>query len=184
MVRSYTRRLAPVLLTLLILLSFLLWEAPRALAWDTTVYARNCNPDSGSKYKLFAFNGGDLWCAFRATTNSAGFLETAAFLCNETGKEGCQLSLKMEDGNCNLATSVSSGGTLLVYGNAGYTLETATATSSSANCCAMSPGISNGDCESFFEECREKGIGGLSCMASYVPCRQGGGDADACSGGQ
>ena len=32
-------------------------------AWDTTVYARNCNPDSGGVgYYLYTFNGDDGLC--------------------------------------------------------------------------------------------------------------------------
>ena len=157
----------------------------RAWAWDTTVHVRNCNPDSGGVgYYLYTFNGNDGLCmsGTGSGTEYLPFLDKGSYKCNSNGTGDCKIANTVGDNkwSCAAAKTVSSGGTLLIYGSSGSALTVATSTGSDVNCCTMTPGVNDADCETYFQECQDNGINGIQYYTGYVPCRAGGGTEASC----
>ncbi|MCG8617672.1 MAG: hypothetical protein MI802_15745 [Desulfobacterales bacterium] len=170
---------------LLILIIILLTTTTPAQAWDTTVYARNCDPDSGGVgYYLYTFNGNDSLCmsGTGSGTDYISFLETGDYNCNSNGTGNCKVAnTASNQWSCSNARTVRSNGTLLIYGSSGKSLQVMTSTSSSANCCATQAGVTDSECEAYFTECKANGISGITCLSSYVPCREAGNTETACT---
>lgn len=177
MFRVYRNIIMTGLLTLLLLFSAM----PRAWAWDTTVYAKNCYPQVDKEEWFIAFNGNDGLLSAASDNAYLTFLETGSFDCNQNGTGSCKVCFSYSDSSS--CESVSNGNLLLVYDISGNKVtQQATSTSPTANCCAMTAGVGDTDCETYFWECRHNDISGIKCAITYVPCRAGGSDEATCVG--
>lgn len=166
--------------TALLALLFSLSASMPVLAWDTQVYVRNCNTGDAVSDGFHAYNGGDMLCAVNATFKEIGFTESGKLECDEVGTGNCKIGVFSTHRNCADKVSVGDGNTLLVYDVSGKEIKYMTASSPDVNCCAMTPGVGDGDCATYLEECADNGINGAACLMTYVPCRAGGSDAATC----
>lgn len=177
---SCTKLKGPVLIPLTLLFFFI--GSISAWAWDTTVYVRNCDPTS-TYHNFDSWNGNDKICLADANEGYAMFLETASIQCNGNGTNSCQITATESSGCDAYPETVENNELLLIYAVSGWEMTSvATATSSSVNCCATTPGVSDYDCKTWFRECKANDIAGPQCRMTYVPCRSGGGDEESCAG--
>ncbi|MCG8617671.1 MAG: hypothetical protein MI802_15740 [Desulfobacterales bacterium] len=176
-------KIAGLLMLVLILLCA---AATPVHAWDTTVYARNCNPQSnGNGYHLYTFSGNDGLCgkSSGSGTKYISFLETGSYNCNSNETGNCKMAKTAHnEWSCSKAATIRANSTLLIYGDSGNTLTASTFNAPSVNCCVMIPGVTGNECATYFRECRASGISGPACLSMYVPCREAGGTVSACAG--
>lgn len=151
--------------------------------WDgeASVYLKNCDPS-----KLFhsfeTYNGDDDACTYDYEDYSLYFLDVVEAKCvkNHTGTCKMAKSWTMCDNGDSAVVSYNS--MVLLLRVSGNDWQFATASSSSANCCAAAPGVAVSDdvCDDYFWDCNDKGINGAECAFEYVPCREAGGTEDEC----